>query len=60
MAKQYTPNLDDLRIQKRAKKAYAFCIAVASRDMRGNTLSTKWMSKHLGNIRKEKLLKSIA
>jgi hypothetical protein len=49
MAKQYTPNLSDARIQKRAKKAYGFCIAVASRDMRGNTLSTTWMSKHLGN-----------
>lgn len=45
----YTPNLNDLRIQKRAKKAYAFCIAVASRDMNGNSMSNDVMNVHLGN-----------
>ena len=49
MAKQYTPNLNDARIQKRAKKAYAFCIAVASRDMNGNSMSNDVMNVHLGN-----------
>ena len=46
----YEPNLNDPRVQKRAKKAYAFCIAVASRNPSGNTMSSKWMSEHFGNI----------
>jgi hypothetical protein len=46
----YTPNLNDLRIQKRAKKAYAFCIAVASRNPAGNTMSVEVMSQHFGNV----------
>ena len=50
MAKQYTPNLSDARIQKRAKKAYAFCIAVASRNPAGNTMSVEVMSQHFGNV----------
>jgi len=50
MAKQYTPNLTDLRTQKRAKKAYAFCIAVASRNPAGNSMSNEIMSQHFGNV----------
>ena len=49
MGKQYTPKLTDARTQKRAKKAYAFCIAVASRDLRGNTMSNGVMNEHFGN-----------
>ena len=46
----YEPNLNDPRVQQRAKKAYAFCIAVASRNLGGNTLSVEVMSKHFGNV----------
>jgi len=46
----YTPNLNDLRIQKRAKKAYAFCIAVASRNLSGNTMAVEVMEQHFGNV----------
>jgi len=46
----YKPNFNDARIQKRAKKAYAFCIAVASRNLSGNTMAVEVMSQHFGNV----------